>query len=114
MSWGNSDAKSIIDTKDTEGVGSGRIADAVARRVRSGSIIVMHDGEGQSTLDTIGALQGIADTLNAHRLCTVTTVPADATGEVLERHGAALPSTPAPAPGTGQPARVGAKSPASR
>jgi peptidoglycan/xylan/chitin deacetylase (PgdA/CDA1 family) len=118
MSWGNSDAKNIIDTKDTESVGSERIADAVARRVRSGSIIVMHDGEDQSTLDTIGAFQGIADTLNAHRLCTVTTVPADATGGVLEQHGAvphpAPAPAPAPAPGTGQPARAGAKTPANR
>lgn len=83
MSWANSDAANIIDTKDTEGVGSAQITATVARRVRSGSIIVMHDGEGQSTLVTIGALQGIADALNAHRLCTVTKVPADATGGVL-------------------------------
>jgi len=48
----------------------------------------MHDGEDQTTLNTLQALQAIVDYMNANHLCSTDAIRGDATGGVV----------PAPAP----------------
>jgi hypothetical protein len=54
----------------------------------------MHDGEDQTTLNTIEALQPIVDSMNAKHLCSTDAIRGDATGGVVP-----LPAPPQPTTG---------------
>jgi peptidoglycan-N-acetylglucosamine deacetylase len=87
MPWGYHQDDNIVDTGDYEGATAQEIVDTTTRWMRDGSIITMHDGQGQSTLNSIDALQGIVDVMNEKGLCATTEVRQDATGRVLEMNG---------------------------
>ncbi|MGY2066382.1 polysaccharide deacetylase family protein [Blastococcus sp. SYSU DS0619] len=84
MSFGHDASDNLVDSHDTEGISTAAIAANVVGPMRDGSIITMHDGLGQATLNSIDALQPIVDAMNERGLCTTTEVRADATGRVLE------------------------------
>lgn len=87
MPWGYHPDDNIIDTLDNEGAGTQEIVDSTIRRMRDDSIITMHDGQGQATLNSIDALQPIVDAMNEKGLCATTTLREDATGRVLDMYG---------------------------
>jgi peptidoglycan-N-acetylglucosamine deacetylase len=87
MPWGYHEDDNIVDTRDYEGATTQEIVDTTIRSMRDDSIITMHDGQGQSTLNSIDALQGIVDGMNEKGLCATTEVREDATGRVLEMNG---------------------------
>ena len=66
------------------GFSPGQIVANVVGPMRDGSIITMHDGLGQATLNSIEALQPIADVMNERRICATTDIRADAGGRVLQ------------------------------
>ncbi|MCZ2858479.1 polysaccharide deacetylase family protein [Blastococcus sp. VKM Ac-2987] len=84
MSFGRDARDNLVDSHDTEGISAEEIAANVVGPMRDGSIITMHDGLGQATLNSIEALQRIVDAMNERRLCTTTEVRPDATGRVLD------------------------------
>ena len=84
MSYGHDETDNLIDSHDTEGISPGQIVANVVGPMRDGSIITMHDGLGQATLNAIEALQPIADVMNERRLCATTDIRADAGGRVLQ------------------------------
>jgi hypothetical protein len=61
--------------------------------IKDGSIVSMHDGEGQTTLNTIQALQPIVDYMNSKHLCSTDTIRADATGGVVPPPAPPEPTT---------------------
>ncbi|HXT45225.1 MAG TPA: polysaccharide deacetylase family protein [Pseudonocardiaceae bacterium] len=84
MSWGDSDADNIVDSRDTErDVTADSIAHNVAASITANSIISMHDGEDISARNDIQSLQSIVDAMNAKHLCASTRIRSDATGNVL-------------------------------
>ncbi|MDQ0118035.1 peptidoglycan/xylan/chitin deacetylase (PgdA/CDA1 family) [Pseudarthrobacter defluvii] len=85
--WGNDTSDNIVDSRDSEGANTQEIIDNTIRWMRNGSIITMHDGQGQGTLNSIHALQSIVDAMNQRGLCTTTEVREDATGHVLQMYG---------------------------
>jgi peptidoglycan/xylan/chitin deacetylase (PgdA/CDA1 family) len=97
MPWGTPNGN-IVDSQDWTGISPAAIAANVTQGytkngyfypgIKDGSIVSMHDGEGQTTLNTIQALQPIVDYMNSKHLCSTDTIRADATGGVV----------PAPAP----------------
>jgi peptidoglycan-N-acetylglucosamine deacetylase len=85
MPWGyHEEEDNIVDTQDYEGATTQEIVDATVRRMRADSIITMHDGQGQATLNSVDALQPIVDAMNERRLCATTEMREDTTGGVLE------------------------------
>jgi len=84
MSYGHDETDDLIDSHDTEGISPGQIVDNVVSQMRDGSIVTMHDGLGQATLNSIEALQAIADVMNERHLCATTDVRPDAGGRVLQ------------------------------
>lgn len=102
-SWGMPTGN-IIDSRDWSGITSQQIVDIVTKGrsangtfyqpARNQTIIAMHDGQQQTTLNMIEALQPIADWMNAQHLCSTSTVRDDATGGVI-------PLGPPPVPTTG-------------
>ena len=84
MSYGHDETDNLIDSHDTEGISPGQIVANVVGPMRDGSIITMHDGLGQATLNSIEALQAIVDVMNERKLCATTDVRPDAGGRVLE------------------------------
>ncbi|MEO8283962.1 MAG: polysaccharide deacetylase family protein [Pseudarthrobacter sp.] len=87
MSWGSDEEDNIVDTHDNGGASVQEIVDATVRGMRDGSIITMHDGLGQATLNSIDALQPIVDAMNQKGLCATTEVRKDATGRALAAYG---------------------------
>ncbi|MET3720184.1 MULTISPECIES: polysaccharide deacetylase family protein [unclassified Arthrobacter] len=87
MPWGSQEEDNIVDTHDNEGASVKEIVDVTIRGMRNGSIITMHDGLGQATLNSIYSLQAIVDAMNEKGLCATTEVRKDATGRVLEAYG---------------------------
>ncbi|KNC19729.1 hypothetical protein AC792_04995 [Arthrobacter sp. RIT-PI-e] len=87
MPWGLRAEDNIVDTRDTEGVTTQQIIDTTTPRLRDGTIITMHDGQGQATLNSIAALQAIVDTMNERELCATADVRENATGRVLDTYG---------------------------
>jgi peptidoglycan-N-acetylglucosamine deacetylase len=84
MSWGDSNADNIVDSRDTEqDVTADSIAHNVTASITANSIISMHDGEDVSARNDIHALQSIVDVMNAKHLCASTRIRPDATGNVL-------------------------------
>jgi peptidoglycan/xylan/chitin deacetylase (PgdA/CDA1 family) len=104
MPWGLPGAN-VMDSKDWSGVSTEQIASNVINGytidggfyngIKDGTIVLMHDGLGQETLNSIAALQPIVDYMNAHQLCSTSTIRADATGGVV-------PPPPLPEPGAAQ------------
>lgn len=84
MSYGHDETDNLVDSHDTEGTSAEQIAATVIGEMRDGSIITMHDGLGQATLNSIEALQAIVDAIGERQLCATTDVRPDATGRVLE------------------------------
>ncbi|MGY1886097.1 polysaccharide deacetylase family protein [Blastococcus sp. SYSU DS0753] len=84
MSFGRDASDNLVDSHDTEGISAEEIAANVVGPMRDGSIITMHDGLGQATLNSIEALQPIVDAMNERGLCATTEVRPDATGRMLE------------------------------
>jgi peptidoglycan/xylan/chitin deacetylase (PgdA/CDA1 family) len=103
MPWG-APKGNIVDSQDWTGISPAAIAANVTRGytkngnvypgIKAEAIVSMHDGEDQTTLNTIQALQPIVDYMNANHLCSTDAVRADATG------GAVPPPAP-PEPTTG-------------
>jgi hypothetical protein len=97
MPWGTPTGN-IVDAQDWTGIAPSSIAANVTQGytkngyfyagIKAGSIVSMHDGEDQTTLNAIQALQPIVDYMNAKHLCSTDAIRADATGGVV----------PAPAP----------------
>jgi peptidoglycan/xylan/chitin deacetylase (PgdA/CDA1 family) len=100
MPWGLP-GTNIMDSKDWSGVSTDQIVSNVTNGytidgdfyngIGDGTIVLMHDGLGQETLNSIAALQPIVDYMNAHHLCSTATIRADATGGVV-------PPAPQPEP----------------
>jgi peptidoglycan/xylan/chitin deacetylase (PgdA/CDA1 family) len=92
MPWGAPQAN-IVDSQDWTGISPAAIAANVTEGytkngnfypgIKAGAIVSMHDGEDQTTLNTIQALQPIVDYMNAQHLCSTDTIRADATGAVV-------------------------------
>lgn len=101
--WGVADTN-IVDSKDWSGVSTEQIVSNVINGYTSGgsaingiqdrTIVTMHDGGENDTLNSIAALQPIVDYMNAHHLCSTPTIREDATG-------GRVPSPPLPEPGAG-------------
>jgi peptidoglycan/xylan/chitin deacetylase (PgdA/CDA1 family) len=103
MPWGAPTAN-IVDSQDWTGISPAAIAANVTQGytkngnfypgIKDGSIVAMHDGEDQTTLNTIAALQPIVDYMNAKHLCSTGSIRADATGGIVPP-----PAPPQPATG---------------
>ncbi len=87
MPWGNDGDNNYVDSRDTEGATTQEIIDRTVGSMRDGSIITMHDGQRQATLNSIGALQAIVDAMNEKNLCATTDVREDAAGRGLDTYG---------------------------
>ena len=84
MPWSDDPHANIADSHDTEtGVTADDIVANLTRGIRDGAILAMHDGEAGPTLNSIAALQGIADVMNRRKLCSSVKIRPDATGGVL-------------------------------
>jgi peptidoglycan/xylan/chitin deacetylase (PgdA/CDA1 family) len=80
----------VMDSKDWAGVSTEEIVSNVLNGytqdgefysgIQDETIVLMHDGGGQETLNSIAALQPIVDYMNEHHLCSTATIRPDATG----------------------------------
>jgi len=103
MPWGTPTGN-IVDSQDWTGISSGQIASNVINGytksgnfypgMKADSIVSLHDGEYNTTANTIGALPAIADYMNSKHLCSTSVVRPDATGGVVPP-----PALPEPATG---------------
>jgi peptidoglycan/xylan/chitin deacetylase (PgdA/CDA1 family) len=85
MPWSSDPRDSMIDSHDTvAGQTMGDIVRSVTRAIRADSIITMHDGQGEATLNSTAALQRIVDVMNEKRLCSSVEMRPDADGDVLD------------------------------
>ena len=101
MSW-STPTGNIIDSKDWAGATAAQIVSVVTQgrsangyfypAARDGTIIAMHDGQQQSTLNTLASLQPIVDWMNTKHLCSTTEVRQDATGNVIPPPAPPTPS----------------------
>jgi peptidoglycan/xylan/chitin deacetylase (PgdA/CDA1 family) len=92
MSWGTPGGN-IVDSQDWTGISPSQIASNVINGytkngnsypgIKANSIVSMHDGEAQTTLNTIQALQPIVDYMNSNHLCSTNVIRPDATGGVV-------------------------------
>jgi peptidoglycan/xylan/chitin deacetylase (PgdA/CDA1 family) len=92
MPWGTPKGN-IVDSQDWTGISPAAIAANVTQGytkngnsysgIKAGAIVSMHDGEEQTSLNTIQALQPIVDYMNANHLCSTNTIRDDATGGVV-------------------------------
>jgi len=83
----------IVDSQDWTGISPSQIASNVINGytkngyfypgIKANSIVAMHDGEVQTTLNTLQALQPIVDYMNNNHLCSTGTIRSDATGGVV-------------------------------
>lgn len=98
--WGVADTN-IVDSKDWSGASTEQIVSNVINGYTDGSrtngikdktIVTMHDGGYDDTLNSIAALQPIVDYMNANHLCSTATIRDDATG-------GRVPPPPLPEPG---------------
>ncbi|WP_162529715.1 polysaccharide deacetylase family protein [Nocardioides caldifontis] len=89
MPWGAPDAN-ILDSDDWSGSSPEEIAERVIhgytydgeryRGLRDGTIVAMHDAEGQASRNAAAALQPIVDHMNDAKLCSTAEIREDATG----------------------------------
>lgn len=99
--WGVTDSN-IVDSKDWSGATTEQIVSNVVNGytsdgyrlngIKDDTIVTMHDGGQQDTLNSIAALQPIVDYMNAHHLCSTATIRDDAIG-------GRVPAPPLPEPG---------------
>lgn len=92
MPWGTPTGN-IVDSQDWTGISPATIASNVTQGytkngnfypgIKANSIVSMHDGEYQTTQNTIQALQPIVDYMNTKHLCSTGTIRLDATGGVV-------------------------------
>lgn len=92
LSWGNPGA-GIIDARDWSEATPAEITRIVTRGrhahgsfyppARDGSIIAMHDGQRDTSVQMLESLQPIVDWMNEKHLCSTDVVPSDATGGVV-------------------------------
>jgi peptidoglycan/xylan/chitin deacetylase (PgdA/CDA1 family) len=104
MPWGLP-GTNIMDSKDWSGISTEEIVSNVVNGytidgsfydgIKDGTVVLMHDGIGQETLNSIAALQPIVDYMNTHHLCSTATIRDDATGGVV-------PPPPPPEPSAAQ------------
>lgn len=102
MPWGTPSGN-IVDSGDWTGISTAQIVANVTNGytkngyfypgIKDGSIVGMHDGEGQTTLNTVNALQPIVDYMNANHLCSTATIRDDATGGIVPPPAPPEPST---------------------
>jgi len=103
MPWSTPNGN-IVDSQDWTGISPSQIASNVINGytkngyfypgIKANSIVGMHDGEGQTTLNMIQALQPIVNYMNSQDLCSTDVIRPDATGGIVP------PSAP-PEPTTG-------------
>jgi peptidoglycan/xylan/chitin deacetylase (PgdA/CDA1 family) len=99
--WGLA-GDNVIDSKDWAGVSTSTIVSNVINGytsdgghfngIKDQTIVLMHDGGTDDTLNSIAALQPIVDFMNQHHLCSTSTIRRDATG-------GRVPAPPPPEPG---------------
>src|SRR5262249_5892119 len=102
MPWSTPNGN-IVDAQDWTGISPAAIAANVTQGytkngyfypgIKADSIVSMHDGEDQTTLNTIQALQPIVDYMNANHLCSTATIRPDATGGVVPPPAPPEPTT---------------------
>ncbi|WIM94989.1 polysaccharide deacetylase family protein [Actinoplanes oblitus] len=102
MPWGTPGGN-IVDSRDWTGISATQIAANVTNGytangnsypgIRNESIVVMHDGEYDTTRNAIAALQPIVDYMNEHHLCSTSTIRDDATGGVVPPQASPPPAT---------------------
>jgi len=102
MPWGTPTGN-IVDSRDWTGISAAQIAANVTSGytvngnfypgIRNESIVVMHDGEYDTTLNAVAALQPIVDYMNDHHLCSTATIRSDATGGVVPPQASPPPAT---------------------
>src|SRR3954454_17432840 len=102
MPWGTPKGN-IVDSQDWTGISPAAIAANVIQGytkngnfypgIKAGAIISMHDGEDQTTLNTVQALQPIVDYMNAKHLCSTDAIRDDATGGVVPPPAPPQPTT---------------------
>ena len=102
MPWSTPNGN-IVDSRDWTGISPATIAANVTQGfVRNGhfypgikadSIVSLHDGEHQTTLNMIQALQPIVDYMNANHLCSTDVIRPDATGGVVPPPAPPQPTT---------------------
>lgn len=83
MAWSEVPGRIVYSADVQVGVTSADIERTVTSEMRAGSIIVMHDGSAEPTLNSLYALQGIVDAMNEKNLCSSTRIPIGATGGAL-------------------------------
>jgi peptidoglycan/xylan/chitin deacetylase (PgdA/CDA1 family) len=102
MPWSTPNGN-IVDSQDWTGISPAAIAANVTQGytrngnfypgIKADSIVSMHDGEDQTTLNTIQALQSIVDYMNTKHLCSTDAIRADATGGVVPPPAPPEPTT---------------------
>jgi peptidoglycan/xylan/chitin deacetylase (PgdA/CDA1 family) len=102
MPWGTPKGN-IVDSQDWTGISPAAIAANVTQGytkngnsysgIKAGAIVSMHDGEDQTTLNALQALQPIVDYMNANRLCSTNAIRGDATGGVVPPPAPPQPTT---------------------
>jgi peptidoglycan/xylan/chitin deacetylase (PgdA/CDA1 family) len=102
MPWGTPSGN-IVDSQDWTGISTSQIVSNVTQGytkngnfypgIKADSIVSMHDGEDQTTLNTIQALPSIVDYMNANHLCSTGSIRADATGGVVPPPAPPEPTT---------------------
>ncbi len=102
MPWGTPRGN-IVDSRDWTGISPAAIAANVIRGytkrgniytgIRAGAIVSMHDGEDQTALNSVEALQPIVNYMNAHHLCSTKTIRNDATGGIVSPPAPPEPTT---------------------
>jgi peptidoglycan/xylan/chitin deacetylase (PgdA/CDA1 family) len=102
MPWGTPSGN-VVDSRDWTGISPAQIASNVTNGytangyfypgIKDQSIVVMHDGEYATTMNTMAALQPIVDYMNDHYLCSTSTIRDDATGGVVPPQAPPQPTT---------------------
>jgi peptidoglycan/xylan/chitin deacetylase (PgdA/CDA1 family) len=102
MSWGTPTGN-IVDSQDWTGISPSQIASNVINGytkngyfypgIKANSIVGMHDGEYDTTLNTIQALQPIVDYMNSQHLCSTNVIRPDATGGIVPPPAPPEPTT---------------------
>jgi peptidoglycan/xylan/chitin deacetylase (PgdA/CDA1 family) len=102
MPWGTPNG-GIVDSRGWTGIALATIAGNVTQGytkkgyfypgIKADSIVSFHDGEDQTTLNAIQALQPIVDYMNANHLCSTDVIRPDATGGVVPPPAPPQPTT---------------------
>ena len=103
MPFGTPTTGNIVDSRDWTGISPSQIASNVINGytlngnfypgIKADSIIAMHDGLSQATLNTVQALQPIVDYMNSQHLCSTSVIRPDATGGIIPPPAPPEPTT---------------------